>query len=72
MIQSSVACRNAEIVTIPFAPNNGQQQQLHRPQDSHPAVPKGKNRALWWSLGGTILSAVGFVALAASNSTRAA
>jgi hypothetical protein len=65
MIQSSVACRNAEIVTIPFPPSSGQQQQLHGLQDNHPAAPRGKSRALWWSLGGTILSAVGFVALAA-------
>jgi hypothetical protein len=64
MNQTAFACREPQIVTAPGGPTYTQPPH-HGVQDNHATAPKGKNRALWWSLGGTILSAVGFICLAA-------
>src|SRR5579864_3727660 len=64
MNQSTFACRSPEIVMAPAGPIFTQPPHQGG-QENHPAAPKGKNRALWWSLGGTILSAIGFIGLAA-------
>ena len=64
MNQTAFVCREPQIVTAPGGPTYNLPPN-HGVPENHPAAPKGKNKALWWSLGGTILSAVGFICLAA-------